>query len=398
MSPTPLRALISGAPLEQRRAVLIARRVLEQLETLHSSNKTHGNITPDAIEIANRLGEDHVTLVVPVGADAKTRDPSYAAPETTVGQVDPRADLYALGAVLFEMLTGRPPFAADDVAALRRMHVYAPVQTLKQRMPGHSFSDELEAIVARALAKKREGRYRTAKDMLEAVDRVLDALEQAAPPPPPAEASKGLDDSLLLLAKDLQAPPAPRPSEPIVPPNVSREVPQLPLPERAWEPIRRRFGGLPPQRKKLLYAVAAGLGLLLVVAIVTCAGSDGSKKPAAVAVPDTKKETQKDTPKDATKAAPPEPVPLPTQCERLGHACGDTAKHITAVIAQCKDGVADLTAKKCDAQANKLYECYAAKVCGKNAKIWALEDLRVLAQRHHQCAAEATALQSCVGP
>lgn len=382
MPPTPLRALIAGKPLEQRRAVLIARRVLEQLDALHGANKTHGNITPDAIEVTTRLGEEHVTLVVPVGADAKTRDPAYAAPETTVGQVDPRADLYALGAVLFEMLTGRPPFAADDVAALRRLHVYAPVQTLKQRVPDQAFSDELEAIIARALAKKREGRYRTAKDMLEAVDRVLDALENAAPPPP-AEVGKGLDESLLLLAKDLQAPPAPRPSEPVVQPNVSREVPQLPLPTRAWEPVRRRLAAVSPQRKKLLLAIAAGAGLLLVVAIVTCAGSGGSKKAPPVAVTD--------------KAPAAKPVDLPTQCERLGHACGDTAKHITAVIAQCKTGATDLVAKNCVEQATKLYACYEAKVCGKDSKIWALEDLRVLAERHHKCAAEAAALQRCTG-
>jgi serine/threonine-protein kinase len=380
-SPTPLRALLGSTPLEQRRALLLIRQVLEALETLHAGDKTHGNITPDTIEVTTRLGNDTVTLVQ---AGGKTRDPVYAAPETTVGQVDPRADLYALGAVLFETLTGRPPFAADDVAALRRMHVYAPVQTLKQRVPEQAFPEELEAIIARALAKKRESRYRTAAEMLAPIDRVLDTLEKAALPPP-ADPGKGLDESLLLLAKDLQAPPVARPSEPMVQAdNVSRQVPQLPLPTRAWEPVRRRLSGLSPQRRKLLLGIAAGVGLLLVVAIVTCGGGGGgSKKSAPVAA--------------TNKPAAAKPVDLPTQCERLGYACGDTAKHITAVIEQCKRGAADLATKKCVAQANKLYECYQAKVCGKDAKIWALEDLRVLAQRHHACAAEATALQTCAG-
>src|SRR5690606_32947040 len=128
----------------------------------------------------------------------------------------------------FELLTGRPPFFADDPSALRRLHAYAPVQTLTQRTLGASFPDELEHVVATALAKKRDARFQSAADMIAALDPALQVIEktaEAAEAPRPeehAERRRIPNDSLFTLAKDLmpkQSPTGPA-TELLVPLNV----------------------------------------------------------------------------------------------------------------------------------------------------------------------------------
>ena len=70
---------------------------------------------------------------------------------------------------LYDLLTGHPPFFADDANALRRLHAYAPIQRLEQRVPDLPFVDLLEPIVGRALAKKRDARFQSAGEMIAAL-------------------------------------------------------------------------------------------------------------------------------------------------------------------------------------------------------------------------------------
>jgi hypothetical protein len=301
------------------------------------------------------------------GGSRKPGDPLYSAP----GIVDARGDLYAAGAVLFEMLSGKPPFFADDAEALRRLHAYAPRQTLKQRAPDRAFPEEVETVIATAIAKARDARFRDAATMLAGIDRALDAVEASTPPPAPATPATpppALDESLVRLAADLMpAQSDERASAPVVPVNVSREVPKLSLPSRIQQALRRT------SRARLI-AAAVAVVVVLAIVIATC----GDSTPAH---PKT------------TKVATPAVIDLDKRCEALAKACGDTPKHVAKIVEGCKATAAKQHERTCAEKADAAYACFETKLCAAE-KIWAFDDLRVLSERHHTCVAEGSAARA----
>src|SRR5262245_37536749 len=85
---------------------------------------------------------------------------------------------------------------------------------------------------------------------------------------------------------------------------------------------------------------------------------------------------------------------LSARCEPLAKACGDTDKHVAKLLEECK-GTAKQADQRCAAEAAAIYACYETQLCGKGDKVWTLDDLRVLADRHGACAAERDALRAC---
>jgi serine/threonine-protein kinase len=119
----------------------------------------------------------------------------YLAPEQASGAaVDHRADLYGLGAVLYELLTGQPPFEGDRAVEVALRHVREPVRPPRSLVPG--LSAETEAVVLKALAKDPAGRYQSAAEMRAALERASGLLDGGAaleptqhlPPGGPADA------------------------------------------------------------------------------------------------------------------------------------------------------------------------------------------------------------------
>src|SRR5262249_19881865 len=101
--------------------------------------------------------------------------PSYMAPEQCCGaEVDARTDIYAVGAVRFEMLRGRKPFIAEDPIDIVKMHLSNPAPRLDSVVPEEFY--ELEDIVAKALAKRPADRYASAAEMSAALDAALARL------------------------------------------------------------------------------------------------------------------------------------------------------------------------------------------------------------------------------
>ena len=88
---------------------------------------------------------------------------------------------------------------------------------------------------------------------------------------------------------------------------------------------------------------------------------------------------------------------LDKRCEALATACADTDKHVEKLGTECKETGKTQTQKGCSDAAVKLYNCYENAVCGTGDKVWALQDLKVLADRHKKCDAEQTALTTCMG-
>jgi hypothetical protein len=86
---------------------------------------------------------------------------------------------------------------------------------------------------------------------------------------------------------------------------------------------------------------------------------------------------------------------LDKRCEQIAKACGDKDKHSDKLADECKQAAQKQTAKSCVDKAIAAYDCYEKELCGKDDKVWALDDFRVLADRHKKCTAERDALKDC---
>lgn len=96
------------------------------------------------------------------------------------------------------------------------------------------------------------------------------------------------------------------------------------------------------------------------------------------------------------KGAAPRAQDLPKRCEQLAKACSDTDKHIEKLTDECKQVAPTEVQKGCVDKALAAYDCYEKEICGGKDKVWTLDDLRVLAERHAKCAAETKAARECV--
>ena len=154
--------------------------------------RSQGSLQPKILDfgIAHLLGEqgDEVEQTDP-GAILGT--PPYLSPEQVVGDtIDGRSDLYALGVILFEMLTGQRPFLSRRRIDLLRQHQVRPPPSVRQLRPG--VPEALDAIVLRLLAKGPERHYPTADAVAEALralafdDALPDTVVPPPAPPPPA--------------------------------------------------------------------------------------------------------------------------------------------------------------------------------------------------------------------
>lgn len=109
--------------------------------------------------------------------------PSYMSPEQAMGQkVDPRSDIYSLGCSLFETLTGKVPFRGRSASDTMMMHVSAPSPSLASKNPEGKFSDDLEILVARMMAKERMYRYQSMDAVAQDLKNLLEGKPLASTP------------------------------------------------------------------------------------------------------------------------------------------------------------------------------------------------------------------------
>ena len=175
--------LIDGAPLseraagsvvrpEQRVAARLVRQVAEALEHVHRLGVVHRDVKPanilvrpDGTPVLTDFGlarHDALPSMTRAGDFAGT--PYYAAPEQAAGQlVDARSDVFALGATLYELLTGRRAFAADTTQGV--LDLIRKRDPVDPRRLSSSLSRDLSAIVMKALAKEPHARYQSAGEM-----------------------------------------------------------------------------------------------------------------------------------------------------------------------------------------------------------------------------------------
>ncbi|WP_161952660.1 diguanylate cyclase [Actinoplanes sp. TFC3] len=167
----PLARRLLRGPLAELDAVAIGIGLAGALRETHRRNLVHRDLKPENVLIT-RAGEPRLVdfgLAAGAGGEALGPDDAiagtltYCAPEQAGmlnRPVDARSDLYALGAVLFECVTGAPPFAADDVGELLHLHATAPVPDPRALAPG--LGATFAAILIRLLAKDPDDRYQSA--------------------------------------------------------------------------------------------------------------------------------------------------------------------------------------------------------------------------------------------
>lgn len=198
-----LRQLLRQGQLSLARALRIARQMAIGLAKLHGKHIVHRDLNPRNVMVVG--AKDTVKLIdfgfakVPVEKfkamsfqKGQPTAPSqitgdgiifgtigFLAPEAAFGMrsVDSRSDLYALGAIFYEMLCGEPPFEGDTQAALFLKHRMDPVPAMSARAPGVKVDPAHEAIARKLLAKEPAQRYRRADEVVKALEDALEGLD-----------------------------------------------------------------------------------------------------------------------------------------------------------------------------------------------------------------------------
>ncbi len=192
------RVAYEEGPLPFSRVVDVLRQVLAALGEAHDLGIVHRDLKPENVILeALRRGGDFVKVVdfglAKLKADAQAPTnvtspgivcgtPDYMAPEQGRGDaIDGRSDLYSVGVMLFQLLTGRLPFEADSPTQVVMMHMTIPVPDPRQVAPDRSIPDSLVEVVFRALSKDPRDRYQEAAELAEALRQAL-ANADSAPP------------------------------------------------------------------------------------------------------------------------------------------------------------------------------------------------------------------------
>jgi len=192
-----LSEAIAGGPMPLARALAIIRQILRALEHAHAAGVVHRDLKPENIMLVERDGQRDVVKILDFGIAKVTQPqsagealtqagvifgtPEYLSPEQALGEaVDARADIYAAGVILYEMLVGRRPFENEDKVKIISMHLSHAPPRMRDANPAVDVPLPLEQAIMQALEKSREHRFATATAFLQALEDAEAAVGEAS--------------------------------------------------------------------------------------------------------------------------------------------------------------------------------------------------------------------------
>lgn len=184
---TPLSEMIADRgylPMEE--AIPILSQVCAALAEAHRQGVVHRDVKPENMVLVERSGQKMFPIVVDFGIARLVQEesdvakitrtgtvcgsPTYMSPEQcTSSKVDHRSDIYSVGIVIYETLTGTVPFMSDELAKVMAMHLTDPPTPLNKVRPDLQFPDMLERVVAKALSKSPDDRFQDMDDLASAI-------------------------------------------------------------------------------------------------------------------------------------------------------------------------------------------------------------------------------------
>jgi beta-lactam-binding protein with PASTA domain len=185
-----LRGAENGRKILPERALSITADVLSALDYSHRSGIIHRDIKPANVMLTPsgqvKVMDFGIARAIADTSSAMTQTAAvigtaqYLSPEQARGEtVDARSDIYSTGCLLYELLTGRPPFIGDSPVSVAYQHVREEARPPSQLNP--DVSEAIDNIVAKALAKRVDDRYQSAADMRKDIERVLAGHAVEAP-------------------------------------------------------------------------------------------------------------------------------------------------------------------------------------------------------------------------
>ncbi|MBI3205968.1 MAG: protein kinase [Myxococcales bacterium] len=282
----PLNEIIEqGGPMIPERVLKIMKQVCGALDEAHKQGIIHRDLKPENIILTDRAGEVDFVKVLDFGIAARSESadaqkeakltqqgmvlgtPPYMSPEQFTGKaLDARSDIYSLGVMTYEMLTGKLPFEADTPWQWATQHMTAQPLPFEVTAPASSVNDHMRKAILRALSKNRDERQETAKDFYSDLSHGggITVAED-----PPREKLQVQGTAAMAAAPDFGAV-APGPVSPPQPmaPMVAPMAPMAPAVHVPPAPSGARGGS--GGSKGLIFGLA-GVGALLLIAIVVVA-------------------------------------------------------------------------------------------------------------------------------
>jgi serine/threonine-protein kinase len=169
-------------PMDIERAKKFTFDICNGMESAHTANVVHRDLKPNNILI----NEESVLKIVDFGVAAATQStdtkltktgllvgtPTYMAPEQVLGKdVDERTDIYSLGAIMYEMLTGRPPYSGKDSMSIMYQHVQGKAPKVSEK--NELVNQELSDVVSKSMSVKAEHRYQSMAELKDAIQSLM---------------------------------------------------------------------------------------------------------------------------------------------------------------------------------------------------------------------------------
>jgi serine/threonine protein kinase len=242
----------TGGPLGYRTVVPIIEQVLDAIAFLHGRKFVHRDISPDNIMLIQDGTPTPRVKLIDLGISKSLESTRhltmvgkfigkvrYASPEQFSGEVDARSDLYSVGVVMYELLTGTMPITGDDYMSILAGHVSRPPRAFDDTDPNGAVPPAIRRAVMKALAKRPEDRYQSAAEFSDALRGSIPEAER-----------RTLPEAIVTRPSDVTVP-------------IYRTVPAQTVPDVATTVV-------PPKRRSFALAgvivallLFAGIGVLL---------------------------------------------------------------------------------------------------------------------------------------